>query len=174
MHLGLEAPHRLAVAAGLQAQLRCPDHAQQPHDDGSNRERTQQCEPDGDAFELNLAGAGYGDILKQTYRGSLSHLPVAPEPFRLEDPQVVTSQILGQSSSVVLEWEKADDPDAFDEVKYLLFIDKDKNLVERAIRLVERDMDGFLQSSLADSLLIVAMVQNTYYPTNIVEGGIYH
>jgi outer membrane protein OmpA-like peptidoglycan-associated protein len=128
----------------------------------------------GDAFELNLAGAGYGDILKETYRGSLSHLPVAPEPFHLEDPQVVTSQILGNSSSVVLEWEKASDPDAFDEVQYLLFIDKDRSMVERAIRMVERDMDGFLRSSLSDSLLIVAMVPTNFYQTSVIEGGIYH
>lgn len=128
----------------------------------------------GDAVEINVAGSDYGTALQQTYRGSFSHYPVAPEPFRAEKPRVVTSHTLGEASEVLLEWEVAPDPDPFDEVGYLLFIDKDKARVERSIRLVERDMDGFLSSGLRDSLHACEFVPGTSYAMAVSEGGVYH
>lgn len=128
----------------------------------------------GDAIEVNVADAGYGDVLSQTYRGAVSHYPIAPEPFRLEDPQVVTSRVIGESSTVRLSWEKAFDPDPFDEVGYFVFIDKDKQKVDRAIRWVERDMEGFLASPLRDSLMVCEAVSTTSYTTSVTEGGVYH
>jgi outer membrane protein OmpA-like peptidoglycan-associated protein len=128
----------------------------------------------GDAFELDLADVGYGEVLKQTYRGTLVHYPVAPEPFNLEEPNVVTSQVRGESSVINLNWEKAVDPDPFDEVKYIIFIDKNKRKIDQTIKWVERDMNGFLASDLRDSLLVCELVSTTTFVTSVMERGVYY
>ena len=128
----------------------------------------------GDAFEVNLASAGYGDVLDQTYRGSLSHYSVAPEPFNLRDPEVVVSQVLGISSLVEMNWEKTIDPDPFDEVSYLLLLDRNKKRMDRSVQQVQYDMDAFLASSLKDSLMLVDYTDETTYTANVNQGGIYY
>jgi len=128
----------------------------------------------GDAFELDVADVGYGDVLQQTYRGTLSHYPVAPEPFDMEYPQVVSSLVKGEFSVVNLNWEEAFDPDPFDEVSYSVVVDKSNRRVEEVIRRVEKDMAGFLNSPLRDSLLVCEFVPSTSYTAYVSEGGIYY
>lgn len=129
----------------------------------------------GDAFELNLADVSYGEALHQTYRGSISHYSVAPEPFDLEEPVVVSSQVLGESSHVTLNWEKAMDPDPFDQVSYLIMVDKNRSKVEQAIKQVEKNMSVFLgSSSFSNSLLVSELLSSTSYVTPIIEGGVYY
>jgi len=127
-----------------------------------------------DAFELDIASSGYGDVLQETYRGTVTHYPLAPEPFHFYNPQVVTSQVLGGSSDVNLTWEEAYDPDPFDEVKYLVLIGRDKLQIRRAIKFLERDMLGFLASSLKDSLHTCKSTPETFYNTDAKDRGIYH
>lgn len=128
----------------------------------------------GDAFELNFSDAGFSDALHETYRGAVSHYSVAPEPFKLDDPIVVHSYDIQESSVVRLFWEEANDPDPFDEIGYLLLFDQDKVRVKRAIREIGKDMDGFLMSSLRDSLLRCQFVNGTSYVDSVNEGGVYH
>lgn len=128
----------------------------------------------GDAFELNFSDAGYNDALQETYRGSVSHYSVAPEPFQLDEPVVVHSYDIQESSVVRLLWEEAIDPDPFDEIGYFIIFDKDKSLVKRALRKIGRDMDSFLTSSLRDSLLRCQFVNGTSYVDSVSEGGVYH
>jgi outer membrane protein OmpA-like peptidoglycan-associated protein len=128
----------------------------------------------GDAIEIDFAGADYGNALQETYRGAFSHYPVAPEPFRFEESGILMAQVMGQTSVVTLRWEKARDPDPFDEVTYLILVDKDKSRIDEAIRWVERDMAGFLSSSLKDSLLACESLPGTEYSLPVNEGGVYH
>ncbi len=153
----------------------------------------------GDAFEINIADVNYGDVLQQTYRGSLSHYPIAPEPFDLEMPEIQESGLMNvnfsqrteqsytedgenrgtetdkikDGSGIRLSWEKAFDPDPFDRVRYLVAIDMDRNRIEHFIRWVEKDLTGFLNSSLKDSLLICDFSETTDYVTKVYEGGEY-
>jgi len=127
----------------------------------------------GDAIEIDLANAGYGDVLQETYRGSFSHYPIAPEPFRLEEPQVATARVMGETSMVRLDWEEAEDPDPFDRVSYLVIIDRDKRKIDEAIRMVERDIAGFMVSDLKDSLMLCESTPSTQFATSVYEGGIY-
>lgn len=128
----------------------------------------------GDAFQFDLANAGYGDVMQSTYRGAVSHYPIAPEPFELEAPEVVTSQVAGVASQVDLFWEKAFDPDPFDEVRYVVMIDKDRARLNRAIAMVERNLPAFRQSTLKDSLQLVDYVPTTSYRTEVTDRGIYY
>jgi len=112
----------------------------------------------GDAFEADLADVSYGDVLKQTYRGQLSHFPSAPEPFTLYDPRETRSDSAGVAAMVDLDWQAAEDPDPFDEIQYIVVVDRNKGRVEKAVRQLETDWDGFWESSgktlsMKDSLL---------------------
>ncbi len=128
----------------------------------------------GDAFEINVADVSYGDVLQETYRGTLSHYPIAPEPFNLGEANVVGSQVLGASSAVTLTWEKSPDPDPFDEVSYLVMVDKDKDRVNDALRRAERNMAGFWSSGAKDSLFVCDTSSDLSYVASLSEGGIYY
>ncbi|MBN2415012.1 PorV/PorQ family protein [bacterium] len=127
-----------------------------------------------DALEIDVADVGYGDVLQQTYRGTVTHYPLAPEPFHFHDPQVATSQVLGGSSKVELTWEQAFDPDPFDEVRYVIIIGRNRAQISRAIRFLERDMRGFLSSSLRDSLHTCEQVPENRFTTSVQERGVYY
>jgi len=131
----------------------------------------------GDAFEISMADVGYGEVLQQTYRGTLSHYSVAPEPFYLNGAHEMAFSEGGElleSARVRIVWEQAIDPDPFDDVTYVLIIDRDEARMKRAVRQMERDVKGFLVSSLHDSLAVVEEVPSTEYDFIAKEGGVYY
>ncbi|MBN1895918.1 hypothetical protein JW906_15635, partial [bacterium] len=131
----------------------------------------------GDAFEISMADVGYGEVLQQTYRGTLSHYSVAPEPFYLNGAREMAYSEGGElleNAHVRITWEKAIDPDPFDDVTYMLIVDRDEDRMKRAVRQMERDMKGFLRSSLHDSLGITEELASTDYDFTATEGGIYY
>jgi outer membrane protein OmpA-like peptidoglycan-associated protein len=127
----------------------------------------------GDAFALDLAAVDYGQILQQTYRGAVSHYPLAPEPFRLDEPEELESQNI-HTGWMKLVWEKAYDPDPFDEVNYLLIIDPIRSRVDQAIRLVEREYRSLWDSGLKDSLLIAQELSDTAYIMAVHPGDVFY
>jgi hypothetical protein len=127
----------------------------------------------GDAFQLDVAAISYGDALQQTYRGALSHYSVAPEPFLLEEPlEIDSGQVI--TTTALLSWENTFDPDPFDEVGYILVVDKDKEKIHQSIKAMERDLQAFLRSPLRESLILCAHVLGTQYTITTKEGGVYH
>ncbi len=128
----------------------------------------------GDAVEIDVADVGYGDVLQQTYQGSISHYPVAPEPFLLNDAKVIISRDADNSSRIILRWEQASDPDPFDKVRYFVVVDRDKQQVEKALHNIEKNMNVFLNSSLKDSLLLFKSLSSTQYITSVSKGGVYY
>lgn len=129
-----------------------------------------------DAFELNFADVSYGEVLDQTYRGTLSYYSIAPEPFLMEEAvELAEESIIQEGNQVEITWEKTIDPDPFDEVGYVLVIDKDPLKVQESIRQLERDMPGFLSSPLCQSLTLFEQVPTTQYTFLPTEGGgVYH
>lgn len=128
-----------------------------------------------DAFEINLADVSYGDVLDQTYRGTLSYYSIAPEPFLMEEAvEVASDSIIQQGNRVKITWEKTIDPDPFDEVGYVLVIDQDPIKVQRSIKELERDMPSFLGSRLSRSLTLFEQVPATEYTFLPTEGGKYY
>ena len=126
-----------------------------------------------DRFEFNLADAPYGDVLDQTYRGSVTHYPIAPEPFYLEEATEFSSEVQDMSQ-VLLTWETTIDPDPFDDVNYMLIIDKDPEKVKHAVSLLEHDMVSFLKSKTRDNLYMTLQTPNTSYVFKPEDGGMYH
>ncbi len=127
----------------------------------------------GDAFQIDLAEVGYGNVLQETYRGAVSHYSVAPEPFLLEEPiELDSGKVI--TTSAILKWENTFDPDPFDDVNYILVIDKEKDKVEKSIHAMERDLNAFLDSPLCESLILCARVLGTQYTVTAKEGGVYY
>jgi outer membrane protein OmpA-like peptidoglycan-associated protein len=127
----------------------------------------------GDAMEMNLAGVNYGDVLQQTYRGTFTHYPNIPEPFILSEPEKISSGYTG-NTTVHLSWEQSYDPDPFDDIDYILVIDKDKSRLKKSINWLEKDMKSFLNSALKDSLHVCTSVPTTSYSFSPPEGGLYY
>ena len=132
----------------------------------------------GDAFEADLADVSYGDVLKQTYRGELSHFPSAPEPFTLYDPRETRSDSAGVAALVDLDWQNSEDPDPFDNVQYIVIVDRNKGRVEKAVRQLETDWGGFWESSgkymsIKDSLLFCQDTPQNRCILPVASGGNY-
>lgn len=130
----------------------------------------------GDAFQADFAEAGYGEVLKQTYRGAVTHYPIAPEPFELGEPQERKSESVGGIHFVHLEWENSFDPDPFDDVRYFLMVDPDKSKIESVLRRIDRDKNNVSASIAAarEELFFTAEIQSTSYTVPVQHGGIYH
>jgi len=130
----------------------------------------------GDAFQADFAEAGYGDAMKQAYRGAVVHFPLSPEPFKLNDPQERKSETRDGFHSVQLEWEKAYDPDPFDEVRYLLMLDQSKPKIESAVTRLERDkhVDAGTIAAVRQGLFFTDETRSNGYFLQVKEGGIYH
>lgn len=128
----------------------------------------------GDGVEINFADELFGSVLKQSYRGTVNHYPVAPEPFRIMSAYISSSLVLDESSGVLLSWEKSPDPDPFDEVNYYVMVSKDSLQVERSVKIISEDMNKFLYSPLVDSLFYSKAVSTTCCSLKVEEGGIYY
>jgi outer membrane protein OmpA-like peptidoglycan-associated protein len=133
----------------------------------------------GNVFEIDLADAGYGDVLRQTYRGGLSHYPSAPEPFTLFDPEEARSDSSGIAAVVDLGWGNAEDPDPFDEVRYIVIVDRDKPRIAKAVRKLETDWEGFWNSatrslSVKDSLFFCKEQSFNSCVLPVAKGGSYY
>jgi len=133
----------------------------------------------GDAFQADLADVSYGEALQQAYRGELSHFPSAPEPFTLHDPHEATSDSAGVAAIVNLDWQTAEDPDPFDDVQYLVIVDRRRTTVEDAVKQLETDWDGFWDSSsrylsIRDSLLFFKDTPHNRCVLPVATGGNYY
>lgn len=127
----------------------------------------------GDCFQLDLAEVGFGKILQETYRGGVSHYPTVPEPFTVFEPQEITSlNTNNKSAGVLLSWEKAQDPDPFDEIGYIVLVDSDQSRVEKALHRLEEDWTGFWVS-FRDSLLFCQDISEPAVQFSVKQGGAY-
>jgi outer membrane protein OmpA-like peptidoglycan-associated protein len=130
----------------------------------------------GDAFQADFAEAAYGDVLKQTYRGTVTHYPLSPEPFHLGETQEIKSVSQADSHAVRLDWEKAYDPDPFDEVRYFLMVDPNRQKIESGIERLGEKSETVLEWTLiiGKSLIFSAVVPQPGYTVEVKEGGVYY
>ena len=84
--------------------------------------------PRNHAMRIDFAGLESNKLFAPTYRGTISNYPVSPEPFDLLYPvQNDTFDI----STLHFTWEKAPDPDLYDDVSYVFLLEKnDTNPLE--------------------------------------------
>jgi outer membrane protein OmpA-like peptidoglycan-associated protein len=130
----------------------------------------------GDAFQADFAEAGYGDVLKQTYRGTVTHYPLSPEPFHLGESKETRTISLADSHTVALDWEEAHDPDPFDEVRYFLMIDPSRNKIESAIDRFEEKGSTLSEwvPLIEREVVFSTVVPEPGYDFHVKEGGVYY
>ncbi len=128
----------------------------------------------GDGFDIDFANVGYGEALESSYRGSIIHYPLAPEPFKIMTPYISSSLVLDESSTVRLNWENSYDPDPFDQVNYYVMVSKDSLLVEKAVSMISRNFSDFVSSDLIGSLFFSMSTADTSCSLQVNEGGIYY
>lgn len=126
----------------------------------------------GDCFRFDLAEAGFGKVLQETYRGGISHYPTAPEPFTVFEPKEMTSlNSTNHSAGVLLSWEKAEDPDPFDEIEFIVLVDTEKSRIEKALDALEKEFSLWL--SFKDSLLFCQALSESVIQFSNTKGGAY-
>ncbi len=128
----------------------------------------------GDGFEIDFADVGFGEALKNSYRGTVIHYPLAPEPFEIMTPYISSSLVLDESSNVRLNWEESLDPDPFDKVNYYVMVSKDSLLVEKAVAMISRNYSEFVSSTILDSLFYYKSLSDTSCLLKVNEGGVYY
>ncbi len=84
-------------------------------------------------LRIDLAGQEKNVFFPVTYRAGVSHYPVGPEKFEFTDPVLGTDLDPG---NVKLSWKESHDPDLFDNINYLLLVEK-TGLSEQSIYLTQ-------------------------------------
>jgi len=77
------------------------------------------------ALKLDFAYLEGNEFFDPPIRGGLSHFPVGPEHFGLDFSEM---QTFSPSDTIELGWDKARDPDLFDDVTYVMLMAKDDSL----------------------------------------------
>jgi outer membrane protein OmpA-like peptidoglycan-associated protein len=113
---------------------------------------------DDNELRCDFANSDNGEIFESTYRGSVTHYPNGPEPFGMIRPANLQDF---DKPTVEMHWEAAEDPDPFDEVRYVLLVDTDGEKLEQARKEIEKDYNQFLASNWGEKLKLV-------YETNSV------
>ncbi len=80
------------------------------------------------AVRLDMAGLERSTPISSIYHVSAGLFPVAPETFELQQPR--QGENVGQSS-VKFAWSPSADPDLFDDVSYVLLLERHENLAEK-------------------------------------------
>jgi len=122
------------------------------------------------ALRLDLATNQTNDFFASPYHGTITHHPLGPERFRLLEPTY--GQIIN-ADSVNLRWELTRDPDLYDEVQYLLVVDKDSSKLAQAVEIIELNQDKLLLF-LTDTLLFISQpIAESELSINELEAGDY-
>lgn len=72
-------------------------------------------------LRVDLAGLEKSEFFSTTYRAGVTHYPVGPEKFAFHDPNMRAD---GEPDKVELAWEASRDPDLYDEINYILLIER--------------------------------------------------
>ncbi len=100
------------------------------------------------ALRLDIAGLEKNDLFSTSFRGGVSHYPIGPEKFDLVEP---FSGKPFETDSLKFSWDATKDPDLYDEVNYLLIIEKAEgiesasNILTRLIQETENTNDDLFQ-----------------------------
>ncbi len=121
-------------------------------------------------LRLDLAALEQTDLFSRPYRGSMTHYPVGPERFALRAPAPGT---LVETDSVRLHWDATVDPDLYDDVQYLLLVERDSLKLAQALTLAANNREAFLSGTAGPELLIKANPAAASYQLKDLEGGKY-
>ncbi len=88
------------------------------------------------ALRFDLAANQSTDLSSSPFHGTMSHIPIGPEGFRLLAPSY-GAQV--EVDSIDFAWESSVDRDLYDEVHYWLVVDPDSTRIANQVVNVDRD-----------------------------------
>jgi hypothetical protein len=102
------------------------------------------------ALRVDLASIDEKDFFSNTYRGTVSHIPIGPESFSFTAPPM---DALVTTDTVALDWRQSREPDLFDDLHYAVVVDQDSTKIARFMTNLDSELptlkdnrDGFLCS----------------------------
>ena len=123
------------------------------------------------ALQFDLATLDEGEFFSRTYRGSVTHLPIAPEHFGFVEPAMGDSVM---NRDFVLKWEQSRDPDLYDNVQYTLLLDRDSTKLAQVISYYnKKETDNFFFSLLDSSFLVSEKLEVDSFQVKNFAGGHY-
>jgi outer membrane protein OmpA-like peptidoglycan-associated protein len=123
------------------------------------------------ALRLDFASMNEREFFHHTYRGTVSHIPIGPERCKFLTPPVDTKVY---SDSVMLSCTLSREPDLFDDVRYLFFMDQDSVKLAQKIDLLTLSPTQYLQNPDTDVLMTVKDLTEPRTPATRLSGGDYY
>ncbi|MBD3290969.1 PorV/PorQ family protein [candidate division KSB1 bacterium] len=123
------------------------------------------------ALQFDIATLDADQMFSRTYRGDAKYFPISPEAFRHYQPDIGDTV---RQKVIVLNWEKARDPDLFDDVKYTVVIDRDSLKLAQLLQNYEKSTSDFWLN-LSDSIFQrkITTISDSVKITPL-EGGCYY
>ena len=122
------------------------------------------------ALRIDLASIDEKDFFSNTYRGTVSHIPIGPESFTFAAPAMDAWIDTGQ---VELRWGNSREPDLYDDLHYALLVDQDSSKIARFMRAMESELP-VLQESPGSYLVSRFDYTQTALTMPLLRGGDYY
>jgi len=126
---------------------------------------------DNSALRLDFATMNETDFFHHTYRGTISHFPIGPEGFKFLTPPLDTKVY---SDSVLLSCQTSREPDLFDDVRYMVLMDRDSSKLAQKIELLQLNAMQYLQAPDTELLLTVKNLNQPNTSVGDLAGGDYY
>ena len=123
-------------------------------------------------LRIDLSSIGEGEFFSNVYEGSLSHIPILPESYRLNTP---ANNDTIYASETWLEWEKSTDPDLYDDVNYSVIVVQDSQKLATMLRSESLDflINELVGTSSSDSIFARKTKRNRIAVQNLAIGEYY-
>ncbi len=125
----------------------------------------------GNAFRFDLASMDNSDLFSRTYRGTATHHQSAPSNFEYISPD---KNARLDEAPVILHWQESSDPDLFDQVYYVVVMDKDSAFMADLVEKGQKDINSFLSKINNQPHLASTITQETQFSVSDVSSGTYH
>jgi len=122
------------------------------------------------ALRVDLASIDEKDFFSNTYRGTVSHIPIGPESFTFVAPALDAWIDTGR---VELKWGNSREPDLYDDLRYAVLVDQDSTKIARFMQRMDSDLPG-LQANGGAYLLTRFDYTQTTVSMPVLRGGDYY
>ena len=122
------------------------------------------------AVRLDLASIEEKDFFSNTYRGTVSHIPIGPESFSFISPEMNAWIDTGK---VELKWQPSREPDLFDDLHYAVLVAQDSAKIARFMHNLDTELP-LLKSNQATYLRSEFEYFGTSLFMPLLRGGDYY
>jgi outer membrane protein OmpA-like peptidoglycan-associated protein len=122
------------------------------------------------ALRIDLASIDEKDFFSNTYRGTVSHIPIGPESFSFSSPAM---DAWIDTGNVELKWRQSREPDLYDDLYYAVLVDQDSSKIARFMLNMDSELPQ-LKDNLGGYLLSRFDYTRTSVSMPVLRGGDYY